>query len=308
MATRLIFIHGIKQDPDGKDQLTARWRNLLAANATMPGLFEATDSAMVFYADILGAAAIAAGIVGMGPVAEAATSDAAEADFIAAGLREMARSAGATDQEISMAADSQAGTTAMIAQGSAVGRRLVGALAAIEARVPAAGLLGVRVLKEAYLYLTQPALRDAIDQRARDVIAPALAAGDRIVVLSHSLGTVIGFRVLRELAAAPLPAGAAGTPPVPLLVTMGSPLSIAAVRKHVGLPTVRPAIVGRWANFYDKSDLVSLGKGLPAEVFGAGISNDGDVDNDTFNAHGIEGYLIHDHIIAALEQELTAGN
>lgn len=306
MSKRLIFIHGIKQDPEGKDLLRDRWRDLLIENETIAGIFAATQPEMVFYADVLGPAAIASGIIGMGPTAAAAATDQGEAAFVGTGLREMARSMGVTEEEIGEAADREVGATAVIAQSSAAGRMLVGALAAIEGRLPAAGIVGVRVLKEAYLYLTRPLLRDQIDQRAREVIEPAIAAGEQIVIVSHSLGTVVGFRILRELAKKHTGSGTvhSNQNPVALLITMGSPLSLATVRKHIGLPTSKPPLIDRWVNYFDKGDLVALGKGLSTDAFGEGVENDGDVDNTTFNAHGIEGYLSHRHVVEAIQSTL----
>lgn len=307
MPARLIFIHGISQDPVGKDALLKTWRQLLLDNATQPKLFEDTPCSMAFYADILGPAAQAAITFSMGAIATGgALSDQDEQAFIGAGLRQMAKAAAISDLEIAAAAD-QSDKLQVLAQSSAVGRTLVGALAALEHRIPSAGILGVRILKEAYVYLNQPATQSAIDGRVKGELEIAIASGDPLIVVSHSLGTVIAFRSLRELSTAPAIAArlVAGQSPVPLLVTMGSPLAIAAVKSRVGLPTLRPAIVTRWANFYDHGDMVALGQGLSEANFAPGIDNDGDVNNQTANAHSINGYLNHVHVIQVLEDSVS---
>lgn len=268
-----------------------QWLQLLLHNATQPDLFRNAISSMAFYADILGPAAQVANILSMGAVTD---SDDAEKAFLGAGLRQMAKAAAISDQEIETAAD-EAAELQVVAQSGVVGRTLVGALAALEHRIPSAGILGVRVLKEAYVYLTQPATQNAVDARVKAELTAGFASGDPVIVISHSLGTVIAFRLLRELR----------TSEAPLLITMGSPLTIAAVKNRVGLPTGRPANIKRWANYYDKGDVVALGQGLVASNFGPGIDNDDDVNNQTANAHSIDGYLNHSHIIRLLEQTLA---
>lgn len=302
MPVNLLFVHGIRQDPKGKDALLKTWRNLLAQNASRPGLFDAAHSSMAFYADILGPAAQAAGVFEMGT--EAIPDDVAEAQFIGAGLRQMAKAVSITDRQIAEEADKEVA----VPQSNVFGRTLVGALAALEGRIPSAGILGVRVLKEAYIYLTKPATQAAIDERLVAEIKAALERGGPLIVVSHSLGTVVAFRLLRDLALQPdfvdrlKERGVS----LPLLVTMGSPLGVTAVKNRVGLPTERPAIVGRWANFFDRGDLVALGQGLTTENFGRGIDNDNGINNQTSNAHSINGYLNHPHIIAALEDAILA--
>lgn len=304
MARRLIFVHGIKQDPAGKDALHAKWRKILVDNAVQPGLIAAAQSAMAFYADILGPAASGPAIVAMSAAGTGAA--AGEMAFLSAGLYEMAQAAGASHREIEAAAASEVGALEVVAQSSALGRTLVGALSAIEARIPLAGSVGVRVLKEAYVYLSRPRVQRDIDARVRTEIEAAFDAGERAVIVSHSLGTVVAFRLLREMSGEPAHAAAiaSGKLPVPLLVTLGSPLAITAVRNKLGPPGGRPKLAVRWANFYDRGDLVALGRGLTIETFGAGIENDDAVDNDTLNAHSIEGYLNHRAVVECIEQAL----
>lgn len=293
MLVKLIFVHGIAQDPGGKDQLHAKWRKLLRDHATQPELFDAAPSAMAFYADILDAATNGAEIVHMGP--GGAPSDEAELAFISAGLRQMAREMGVSDAEI-RAVSTQNAMLVTIEQSGMIGRALVGALSAIETRLPGAGTIGVRVLKQAHVYLSRPKTREAIDQRLKNELSLAVAAGQRTIVVAHSLGTVVAFKVLRELIADGIE--------VPLLVTMGSPLSISAIKNGIGLPWARPSLLASWNNFYDRGDAVALGRGLTEATFAAGIFNDGTVDNDTSNAHSIEGYLSHPEVIRLLESSL----
>src|SRR3546814_14011801 len=55
-----------------------------------------------------------------------------------------------------------------------------------------------RFLLEADIYFTTPAATAEIDTRVLHTLGPALAAGDRPVVVGHSLGSEIGRASCRE--------------------------------------------------------------------------------------------------------------
>lgn len=92
---------------------------------------------------------------------------------------------------------------------------------------------------------------------------------DGIVVVGHSLGSVIAHDVVAKLLADPPP------PPIRALVTMGSPLEwVTALRKNA---TDTPEIYStpeslEWINFYNKSDPVPIKRALSKETF-PGIEN-----------------------------------
>lgn len=66
-------------------------------------------------------------------------------------------------------------------------------------------------------------------------------------MVSHSLGTVVAFEALRTYQG-----------PVPLLMTLGSPLATGAavLQRLVPQPPRTPARVERWLNFWDRDDVV----------------------------------------------------
>lgn len=88
--------------------------------------------------------------------------------------------------------------------------------------------------------------RDGLDTRIRARVHEALAHGPAVVV-AHSLGSVVAFEALHEHAG-----------PVPLMVTLGSPLAMSTVVWHrlAPRPPKTPACVGRWLNFWDRDDIV----------------------------------------------------
>lgn len=80
-------------------------------------------------------------------------------------------------------------------------------------------------------------------------------AGKRIMLIGHSMGSIIAYDVLRLIGRE--------TPPVPVdhFVTIGSPLGLPHVKTKIYQENdlVRtPSIVGRWTNFADRRDIVAV--------------------------------------------------
>jgi hypothetical protein len=119
------------------------------------------------------------------------------------------------------------------------------------------------------------------------------------IIVAHSLGTIITYKLLRELSAT----GQAA--PCPLFVTLGSPLGIDVVRRSFTLPRKRPANVVRWLNGADPEDFVALRPVLNIASFGSGICNIAEIDNGYADPHSITGYLsntkVATMIMAAIE-------
>jgi len=88
--------------------------------------------------------------------------------------------------------------------------------------------------------------RAEIDSRLEAKLA--LANGP-LVLVSHSLGTVISYEVLHRLA---------NQVQVPLWITLGSPLGMGEVQDQIVRPPQVPTSVDRWLNFADRRDLVAL--------------------------------------------------
>lgn len=130
--------------------------------------------------------------------------------------------------------------------------------------------------RDVFLYTTRPAVRDEIDK----IVKASMTAAPTVVV-AHSLGSVVAYSVLRSDPGAH----------IPLLVTVGSPLALRAIRDHFS-PLKYPAPVETWFNAYDTRDVVALYP-LDEANFAVPrpIDNFGDVKNHTDNRHGIKGYL-----------------
>jgi hypothetical protein len=119
-------------------------------------------------------------------------------------------------------------------------------------------------------------IRERLRQALNAVVGP-------VVVVGHSLGTVIAYDVLSEAAFA--------ASVVPLLVTLGSPLGYTEIQDVVTSPLRLPTPVRLWANFADPLDLVALDTSLADEFQGAPRIIDALVDNPSPNNHAACGYL-----------------
>jgi hypothetical protein len=147
-----------------------------------------------------------------------------------------------------------------------------------------------QLLRDVFVYVNDGPVRKAINKIVADQLT-----GEPTVVVAHSLGTVVGYEVLRNHAGNS----------VPRLVTVGSPLGIRAIRDRLATPLVMPAGVVDWYNAFDDRDVVALYP-LDADNFGIKppIENYPFVKNHTDNRHGIDGYLddlkVAAHIAKAL--------
>ena len=124
-----------------------------------------------------------------------------------------------------------------------------------------------------------------------------MTPGVETVVVSHSLGTVLAYNVLK----------AAGPGlNVPLFVTLGSPLAVTVVKKAIR-PVGHPQCAAHWYNAMDERDVVSLFP-LDDQHFRIDplIENKTDVDNPTENRHGISGYLGDQDVARRIHEALTA--
>ncbi|GAA2607104.1 alpha/beta fold hydrolase [Streptomyces tubercidicus] len=127
----------------------------------------------------------------------------------------------------------------------------------------------------------------------RAVVEETLAGvdGGPLVVVGHSLGTIIAYEVLMEQGRE-----------VELLVTVGSPLAITEVQDHLSRPPAVPAGVAAWRNASDLRDLVALDHTLRPEYAPPERITDLLVTNDSSNHHGISAYLSQHEVRAPVQR------
>ncbi len=290
---RLVLVHGINQQGKDPGALKQEWLGHVA-HGCGEGAFTPADCEMPFYGNALHEASNGAEAMSVTQSAEGAP-DANEAVFLSAALGEMAQAANISGSDIDVEqrrvgreSDQTAAEFNLV-----MNRRFISIVRLIEKVSPLHGRLVMGVLKQANAYLKTPGVADRIDA----IVRPALDRGPAVVV-AHSLGTIITFKLLRQMALEGRPLG------VPLYITLGSPLPLMAVQAALGPVFSVPMGVRRWLNGVDPDDFIALGRGLDASSFSTGIENLVDIVNDADNAHSIRGYLEDNRIARAISASL----
>ena len=277
-AERIVFIHGRAQEHKDSIALKAEWlealRNGLAKSHLELPLAE-DRLKFPYYGqtlfDLVSNAAAVADVVVRGT--ESASKD--EQRFQHAVLEEIQRELGISDAQVDAALPGD-----VRQRGPANWEWVQGILAAID-HVPGVSAASIAlVTRDVYQYLKNPSVRKKID----DGVLQAMLPGVPTVVVSHSLGTVVAYNLLKR-------EGAARGWVVPLFVTLGSPLGVTAIRQAIS-PIEHPSCAASWFNAMDERDVVALYP-LTPERFDVtpAIVNKTDVRNHTDNRHGIDGYL-----------------
>ena len=110
-----------------------------------------------------------------------------------------------------------------------------------------------RELQDLAAYYADAGFRETVRERLTDKLK--LCKGSRILLIGHSMGSIIAYDVLRLLGR--------NDPQcmVDHFVTIGSPLGMPHVKYKISQENdlVRtPSIVGRWTNFADRRDVVAI--------------------------------------------------
>ena len=230
---RIVLVHGIAQQQRSADDLEHEWLPSLAGgvrNARHPDLADQlwpihhTDrpARMAFYGNLFLTPDQQGHTIGLTD-AQSEVADEIALDWLTNALDSTRiRDAGTARQELDAMhhdpTDAQGlpGTTAR-------------ALAALD-RIPWFGNAGFHLagrhalLGQAVRYLTEPDIRKAAIAAVR-----AHLDDDTRVVLAHSLGSVVAYEALRNR-----------SQPLPLLITIGSPLGLPSVIRHLQQPPTYP--------------------------------------------------------------------
>ena len=279
---KLVMIHGRAQEGKNPVTLKKEWEDALQyglarANATLP---TGAVIELPFYGDKLDQLVRQTNTPLGGDANAKGTATDGEPALRGEMLEQMAAAMGVTRADIER---EYAG--AAQEKGPANWNWVQAILQAMD-RVPGVNSAAIDLFtRDVYVYLTYPGVRAQIDS-----IVAAAIGNEPCVVLAHSLGTVVAYNVLLKRASSPV---------VPQFVTVGSPLGINGIKRHLDSPLRSPSCVERWFNAYDDRDVVALAP-LDAAHFDVAppIENKNDVLNFTDNRHGIAGYLA-DPVVAA---------
>jgi len=120
------------------------------------------------------------------------------------------------------------------------------------------GAILADVVSDVTRYVFDAAVQRPIKARLSDALERAARDYDETILVSHSLGTVVAFDVLRE---------AADRYKIATFFTLGCPLRklVRLGRRPADLGAINPASVPRWLNLYDTTDPVAdaIGPALP---------------------------------------------
>jgi len=132
-------------------------------------------------------------------------------------------------------------------------------------------------LKDVFLYVNAKAVTRGINKIVEEKLTD-----EPTIVVAHSLGSVVGYKVIMDnLAKLNLVK----------YITVGCPLGLTAISSKLG-PLQNPGGPDGWYNAYDERDIVALNplddRNFPTDPK---VINSNGVDNHTENRHGIIGYL-----------------
>jgi hypothetical protein len=255
---RIVLIHGIGKENESADLLEADWIPALAGGVRNAGYAELADSIwryrggpgtietrMAYYGNIFSRS----GTEGSAPdVLSAEQAVVAQALALEWLERAALRSTQATERKAAAArlAFVSPETSRPSQRVAAVARPAILALAHVnwiaQVGAPSAERFVASALTQVTRYLTEDATRTAIRRSVLEVLGP-----DTRAVIAHSLGSVVAYEAVQTLAH-----------PLPLLVTLGSPLGLDAIVLHRLQPSASfPSQVSRWVNIADPEDIVA---------------------------------------------------
>ncbi len=312
MATKLIFIHGRNQQGRDPVELKRQWFDAVVEGFTRVGLdapISLDDTIFPYFGDALHELtredSLDEADAMMGDEAGAGGDADDTAHFGREVLGEVLDASGVSAEAIDAEIDHDRvdeGAIEVAKGGGALTWEWVHTgLSILDRFVPgASGASVAYATSDVAQYLKDDAIRAEID----GVVAAAFhqcSPDDRIVVIAHSLGSVIAYNLLAH-------GGLEHDYDVAAFVSIGSPLGVTAIRKAVS-PMLHPPTIGHWLNAYDTRDVVALYP-LDQRHFpvSPAILNHGTVDNTTSNHHKIEGYLDDPTVALTVHRALTSGD
>tara|TARA_R110002072_G_scaffold38314_20_gene111057 strand:+ start:35343 stop:36218 length:876 start_codon:yes stop_codon:yes gene_type:complete len=290
---RMILVHGIAQEGKSEQKILDEWLGTLRQTFAGVGhdpLDRLSRIEAAFYGDLLehlSSLRLKDEAIALGTDEGSDDFD----EFAVNPFEEMALMLGVTREAIEAEAPQ-----VTLPMGAGPHKRWLKAIArAVEKVSPFQGRLALRALGQAHAYIRNQHAHAEVNGNVR----PLFEDDEQVIIVSHSLGTLVSYSLLREFASKKRPRA------VPLWLTLGSPLGIDVVRKGFAKPRLRPADVARWINAADPEDFVALRSALHPKDYGPDVENISDLENGQDNPHGIVGYLSDIRIAQAIADAIT---
>lgn len=275
---RLVFVHGIHQEDKTSVALQEVWEDALLSAWAAAGL-EKPDYTleMPYYASLLAALICRArGEAGFFTHLEATL------------LKDIGLNKGISEHHVRAEFDRE-----IARSGLARWQWVQGIARILERDIPEFGNIALRFVRQVDAYLTCQEIREAVD----NIVRPSILKGPTVIV-AHSLGSVITYRLLRE---------AQSAAEVPLFVTLGSPLGFHAVKQYLNPTSLAvPIAVRTWLNATDARDCVALYACLDRNTFADGIENVANVHHLRDNPHAIADYIGHATVAERIHAALSS--
>lgn len=301
MTRQLVLVHGRAQEHKDGAALKVEWLDALQEGLAKSGLslpIDERDVRFPFYGDTLyqmveGKTSDEAAQV----IVRGQSADADEQRFVRAVMEEIRKRNGITDDQLAEVSGQE-----VVDKGPLNWEWLQSILRAVDRFVPHGSGTSIALFThDVYHYLKNTNIRDKIEAGVGEALTP----GTESVVVGHSLGSVVAYRMLRAQ-------GHLRGWNVPLFVTVGAPLAVEEIRKSLrNTATIRcPQCVARWHNAMDDRDVVALypltPDQFPLDPDEPMIENRTDVRNRTDNRHGIAGYLDDRDLAKLIHDALAA--
>jgi hypothetical protein len=307
----VVMVHGISHQFEAADSIRADWLPSLAGGVRNAGFSDIADrlaptaaiadpfeTRVAFYGALFRTPGQQGGAGGPLPIERQRLAD----ELSLAYLR---RAGQAADAELQRAASEELAALGLLEAGERQGvRELPRLLLNRLLRLPWIGRPGMQVatwwnhnLHQVTLYLTD----DQVREKARRAVAELVDDRTRVIV-GHSLGSIVAYEACFDLKR-----------PLPLLVTIGSPLGMAQIvyERLRPQPPVFPPVVQRWVNVADRNDIVAaepdLGRFFGDVPVGARFDANGRVTTGR-DAHSARAYLTAVEVGRPIAEALAGGS
>lgn len=291
--TTVLLIHGINNQGNSKENIEETWSDALRSGAAKAGLTMPNKMKFIaaFYGDVLFEETKSwnKNKPALSPMSIESPDEDYANDEVAALYLEFQQKYDIGDKQVSQELDAGDNFQAQKRMAKGIHKSWLKAIARVlEKILPSKGKRVASVfLSQAAAYLYKPGLKEKIDDLVMTQIINGLPKDEKVVIISHSLGTIIAYDLMRRLR---------HQVKVKLLLTAGSPLGIEIVKCRLGPP---PLIclpnVDKWVNVSDNEDFVAFQTRLTSTTFGCDkIENIDRLDNGDEDAHDILRYLAHD--------------
>jgi hypothetical protein len=289
--TKVLLIHGINNQDNSKENIEKTWSDALRGSAANVGLTIPDDVEFIagFYGDVLFEETESwnKNKPASTPMSVESPDEDYADDDVATLYLEFQKKYSISDEQVAQELDDKDVFQAQ-AQAQGIHKSWLKAIArALEKVLPSKGKRVARAfIPQAAAYLHKPYLKEKIDDLVMMQIIEGLPKDEKVVIISHSLGTIVAYDLMRRFR---------HQVKVKLLLTAGSPLGIEIVKRRLGSPLICLPNVDKWVNISDSEDFVALETKLTGETFGCDkITNIDQLDNGDEDAHDILKYLAHD--------------